>query len=103
MYNTFEKIYEVVKGIPYGKVMTYGQIAKIVGYPKNARIVGYALHANPDSNTIPCHRVVNAKGMISSGYAFGGPNVQRELLELEGIVFDEFGRINLEKYNWGEI
>lgn len=97
--NTFEKIYEVVKSIPKGKVATYGQVAFLAGNPRWARIVGYALHANPDPSTIPCHRVVNREGKVAPSFAFGGGEVQRQLLEAEGIVFESNGRIDLEKYN----
>lgn len=96
--NTFEKIYEVVRNIPKGKVATYGQVAILAGNPRWARVVGYALHVNPDTSTIPCHRVVNREGKVASGFAFGGEGVQRQLLESEGIVFEIDGRIDLEKY-----
>ena len=96
--NTFEKIYEVVKSIPEGKVATYGQVALLAGNPRWARVVGYALHVNPEPGVIPCHRVVNRKGKVASGFAFGGEGVQRQLLESEGIVFETDGRIDLEKY-----
>ena len=62
--NTFEKIYEVVRNIPKGKVATYGQVAILAGNPRLARVVGYALHVNPDTSTIPCHRVVNREGRV---------------------------------------
>ncbi len=97
--NTFEKIYDVVKNIPKGKVATYGKVALLAGNPRWARVVGYALHVNPDSSTIPCHRVVNRKGLVAPAYAFGGEEVQRKLLEAEGIVFETDGRIDLEKYS----
>ncbi len=97
--NTFEKIYEVVKSIPKGKVATYGQVAFLAGNPRWARVVGYALHVNPDPSTIPCHRVVNREGRVAPGFAFGGEGVQRQLLEAEGIVFEQDGRIDLEKYS----
>ena len=96
--NTFEKIYEVVKSIPKGKVGTYGQIAFLAGNPRWARVVGYALHVNPDTSSIPCHRVVNREGRVAPGFAFGGEDVQRKLLEAEGVVFEPDGRIDLEKY-----
>ena len=70
--NTFEKIYEVVKSIPEGKVATYGQVALLAGNPRWARVVGYALHVNPEPGTIPCHRVVNREGKVAPGFAFGG-------------------------------
>ena len=97
--NTFEKIYEVVKSIPEGKVATYGQVALLAGNPRWARVVGYALHINPEPGTIPCHRVVNREGKVAPGFAFGGEGVQRQLLESEGIVFEPDGRIDLEKYS----
>ncbi|HHW49037.1 MAG TPA: MGMT family protein [Clostridiaceae bacterium] len=94
----FEKVYEVVKRIPKGKVATYGQIARIIGEPRKAKIVGWALHSNPYKGIVPCHRVVNRNGELSGGFAFGGMEIQRKLLEDEGIIFDESGRINLRKY-----
>ena len=97
--NTFEKIYEVVKSIPKGKVATYGQVALLAGNSRWARVVGYALHVNPEPGTIPCHRVVNREGKVAPGFAFGGEGVQRQLLESEGIVFESDGRIDLEKYS----
>ena len=97
--NTFEKIYEVVKSIPKGKVATYGQVALLAGNPRWARVVGYALHVNPEPGTIPCHRVVNRDGKVAPGFAFGGEGVQRQLLESEGIVFESDGRIDLGKYS----
>ncbi|MBR3933352.1 MAG: MGMT family protein [Clostridia bacterium] len=97
--NTFEKIYEVVKSIPKGKVATYGQVALLAGNPRWARVVGYALHVNPEPGIIPCHRVVNREGRVAPGFAFGGEGVQRQLLESEGIVFEMDGRIDLEKYS----
>ena len=95
-----QKIYEILKTIPKGKVSTYGEIAKYLGNKKLARAVGNALHKNPDPATIPCHRVVNYKGEISAAYAFGGKETQRKRLEEEGIIFEADGTINLEKYGW---
>ena len=96
--STFEKIYEVVKSIPKGKVATYGQVALMAGNPRWARVVGYALHVNPEPGVIPCHRVVNRRGEVAPGFAFGGEGVQRQLLEAEGVIFESDGRIDLEKY-----
>ncbi|MCR4615552.1 MAG: MGMT family protein [Clostridiales bacterium] len=98
--NTFEKIYEIVKQIPRGKVCTYGTVAVMAGDPGLSRVVGYALHSNPDNSLIPCHRVVNRFGEVSSAFAFGGANAQTLMLEAEGIVFDENGRVDLKKYLW---
>lgn len=97
--NTFERIYNVVKMIPYGKVATYGQIALMAGNPRWARVVGYALHVNPDPDNIPCYRVVNRLGEVSSAFAFGGENRQIELLEKEGVIFKD-GRVDMEKCQW---
>lgn len=96
--NTFEKIYEIVKTIPKGKVATYGQVAFLAGNSRWARVVGYALHNNPDPASIPCHRVVNREGRVAPGFAFGGSDIQRQLLESEGIVFENDGTIDLKKY-----
>lgn len=96
--NAFEKIYMVVKNIPKGKVATYGQVARLAGNSRWARVVGYALHANPDPENIPCHRVVTREGKVSGAFVFGGAEIQRERLENEGIVFEKDGRVDLEKY-----
>ena len=96
--STFEKIYEVVKNIPKGRVATYGQVAMLAGNPRWARVVGYALHNNPDPTTIPCHRVVNRDGRVATAFVFGGGETQRALLEKEGIVFENDGYIDLEKF-----
>ena len=98
--TTFEKIYEVVRQIPKGKVATYGLVAALAGNPRWARVVGYALHVNPEPGKIPCHRVVNRRGMVSSAFAFGGENMQRLLLSEEGIEFRPDGSIDLGKFIW---
>lgn len=97
--NTFEKIYDVVKKIPKGNVATYGQVAALAGNRRWARVVGYALHVNPDTGTIPCHRVVTKEGKVSSAFAFGGANRQIELLEAEGVRFQD-GHVIMEEYQW---
>ena len=94
----FERIYNVVKTIPKGKVATYGQVAFLAGNPRLSQVVGYALHSNPDPKTIPCHRVVNRFGEVTPAFAFGGGNRQRELLASEGVVFNEEGKIDLKIY-----
>ena len=96
--NTFEKVYEVVRSIPKGKVATYGQVACLAGNPHWARVVGYALHVNPEPGIIPCHRVVNREGKVADCFAFGGGKIQRQLLEEEGIVFEPDGKVDLTKY-----
>lgn len=97
--SAFEKIYEVVRQIPRGQVATYGQVAAIAGNKRWARVVGYALHANPDLDNIPCHRVVNRQGRVSEAFAFGGGNRQVELLKAEGVKFVD-GYVDLERYQW---
>lgn len=98
--TSFELIYEQVKRIPKGKVATYGQIAMLAGNPRWARVVGYALHSNPDPDTIPCYRVVNRFGGLSSAFAFGGINRQAELLREDGIELRDDNTVDLEKYLW---
>ena len=92
-----KRIYEAVKRIPKGCVATYAQVAEMAGDRKMARAVGNALHKNPDPSTIPCHRVVNAKGELAGEYAFGGAWKQAEILKNEGVEIVE-GKVKLEKY-----
>lgn len=92
-----KRIYEAVKRIPKGHVATYGKIAEMAGEPRMARAVGNALHKNPDPEHIPCFRVVNAKGELARAFAFGGQNVQAELLRADGVEVIN-GRVDLEKY-----
>lgn len=96
---TYKKIYEVVKRIPLGKVATYGQIADLAGIPGRARQVGYALSALNDT-VVPWHRVINARGGISSRRDSAYQALQRHLLEHEGIDFSDEGVIPLTVYRW---
>ena len=99
----FARVYEVVKKIPFGKVATYGQIARMCGSPRSSRAVGYALHVNPYPCIVPCHRVVNREGRLAPAFAFGGADVQRELLEREGVAVTKEGSlyfVDMEKYRW---
>src|SRR3972149_301893 len=84
--NFFKRVYATVRKIPEGKVMTYGQVAEAIG-TKDSRKVGFALHANKEGSDVPCHRVVNKDGRLAPGYAFGGPNEQRNRLLSEGVEF----------------
>ena len=97
--NVFERIYEIVRQIPYGRVATYGQIAAMAGNPRWARVVGYALHVNPDPLSIPCFRVVNREGRVSPAFVFGGENRQIALLEAEGILVED-GKVELSAFLW---
>ena len=92
-----KRIYEAVKRIPKGHVATYGKIAEMAGDSRMARAVGNALHKNPDPEHIPGFRVVNAKGELAGAFAFGGEDVQAELLRADGVEVIN-GRVNLEKY-----
>jgi len=95
--NPTKRIYEAVKKIPRGKVASYGQVAAMAGNPKMSRAVGNALHKNPDPDGIPCYRVVNAKGELAGAFAFGGADVQANLLRADGIeVIDN--KVDLTKY-----
>jgi len=101
----FSAVYEMTRQIPRGKVATYGQIARLAGNARMARQVGWALHANPEPDMpeapgIPCHRVLNRFGEVCKGFAFGGEEAQRMLLEAEGIVFGADGRVDLEAFGW---
>jgi len=96
----YERIYEVTKRIPRGRVATYGQIAHLVEMPKAARQVGYAMAAlgrGAPRHDVPWHRVVNAKGESS----IGGEQIER--LKAEGVVFDANGRIDLRRFGWQEV
>jgi len=90
----FQQVYDLVQKVPAGKVTTYGAIAKALGTP-DARRVGHALHANPDGEKTPCHRVVFTDGRLAPGYAFGGPNEQKRRLQLEDVPFDSLGNVDL--------
>jgi methylated-DNA-protein-cysteine methyltransferase related protein len=98
--GSYQKIYAAVKRIPKGRVATYGQIALIAGLGRRARQVGYALHALPDDIKVPWHRVINAKGEISSRSSGDHDSLQRVLLEKEGVGFGLNGRVSLDKYRW---
>ena len=97
--SAFERIYAVVRRIPAGKVASYGQVAGLAGNPRWARVVGYALHRNTDPGTIPCHRVVTRDGRMAPGFAFGGPEIQMQLLLAEGVGFED-GRVIMSEYQW---
>ena len=90
-----QEIYEYLTTIPKGKVVTYAQIAKHLGNKNWARIVGNILHENPDGEKYPCYKVVNAKGMLSENYAFGGLKSQKKKLEADGVSVDG-NRVNFE-------
>lgn len=88
------KVYRIVSGISKGKVMTYGQIGKILNM--NPRSIGRILHGNKDPKNIPCHRVVNLRGEVAKKYAFGGSEIQKIKLIRERVEFTN-DRVNLKK------
>jgi methylated-DNA-protein-cysteine methyltransferase-like protein len=96
----YDRIWSVVKRIPKGRVATYGQIAAIAGLDGHARQVGYALHNLPERSDVPWHRVINAKGEISPRSAGDSHELQRMLLEAEGVEIDVRGRIDLARFRW---
>ena len=101
MDSFFEQVYEMVRQIPSGRVASYGQIARLVGAPRKARFVGFAMHASPGmAGGVPCHRVVFKDGSLAPGFAFGGPEVQRSMLEGEGVAFQADGRVDMESCSW---
>jgi len=100
--STYDAIYAIVRQIPFGKVATYGQVADLASLPGQARLVGYALYrVDMQLNDIPWHRVINAKGEVSeSPFRHGTDDLQRSLLEQEGIVFNKQGKVSLRQYRW---
>jgi methylated-DNA-protein-cysteine methyltransferase-like protein len=95
----FDRVYSVVKKIPYGKVTTYGHIAEVCGIKSAARTVGWALNGAKESG-LPCHRVVNRFGALTGRVHFGDPTLMEDLLRSEGIEFDNNGFVRLDKYLW---
>jgi methylated-DNA-protein-cysteine methyltransferase-like protein len=100
MNNFFQQVYNIASKIPSGKVATYGQIAALLGNPRGARTVGWALQGTPEQLKVPCHRVINRLGEMAPGYAFGGSDRQRRMLEDEGISFMKDGRVDMKKHLW---
>ncbi|HUS52100.1 MAG TPA: MGMT family protein [Candidatus Bathyarchaeia archaeon] len=95
-----EKVYQLTRLIPKGKVVTYGQIAKKMANPKSARATGNALHKNPDPKIIPCHRVVNRHGRLAPGFGNGGWQKQRKKLLAEKVKFKDQHHVDLVKCQW---
>lgn len=97
--DLYQKIYEIVADIPEGKVATYGQIAWMAGRPGAPRVVGYAMRIVSKELKLPCHRVVNQTGKMAPNHVFGG-NLQRTMLEQEGVTFLSNGCIDMKKCQW---
>ena len=94
-----ERVYKIVREIPPGRVMTYGQIAEMLGEGYTARTVGYVMHAAQTDN-VPWQRVINSQGGCSTAKLFMPYNVQQKMLEDEGVIFSEKGKCDLENYRW---
>ena len=100
MTNFKNKVFEAIESIPRGKVATYGQIAFICGSPNACRAVGNILHKNPKPIIIPCHRVVNSKGKLAKHFAFGGSEIQKQLLMEEGVTVSDDYVVDLARFLW---
>ena len=96
----YQRIYATVDAIPRGRVATYGQVAREAGLEGHARQVGYALRHLPEGSALPWHRVVNARGEISSRGGGGGEALQRERLRAEGVELDRQRRVDLRRFGW---
>ncbi|WP_299383810.1 MGMT family protein [uncultured Lacinutrix sp.] len=97
--NFFEKVYEVAKLIPYGRVTSYGAIGNYLGAPRSARMVGYAMNGSHGKD-VPAHRVVNRKGLLTGKHHFDGTNLMQQLLESEGVVVIENQIQDLKTVYW---
>jgi methylated-DNA-protein-cysteine methyltransferase-like protein len=96
----FERVYEVARQIPYGKVTSYGAIAKVLGAARSARMVGWAMNASHNLEDVPAHRVVNRNGLLTGKHHFDGTNLMQQLLESEGIEVRENQIVDFEKHFW---
>ena len=98
--NFFEKVYEVARKIPYGRVTSYGAIAKYLGAARSARMVGWAMNASHYDDSVPAHRVVNRLGLLTGKHHFDGTNLMQQLLESEGIIIKDAKIVDFEKVFW---
>jgi len=98
--NFFERVYDVARQIPYGKVTSYGAIAKALGAARSARMVGWAMNASHLKDDIPAHRVVNRKGVLTGKHHFDGTNLMQQLLESEGVKIKDNQIVDFDKYFW---
>jgi methylated-DNA-protein-cysteine methyltransferase-like protein len=98
--NFFEKVYQVARQIPYGKVTSYGAIARAIGSARSARMVGWAMNASHGHDDIPAHRVVNRNGLLTGKFHFDGTNLMQQLLENEGVEVRNNQVVNMEQHFW---
>jgi methylated-DNA-protein-cysteine methyltransferase-like protein len=100
MPGFFEQVYRLVRQVPCGKVTSYGAIACMLGHPHAARTVGWALHSMLEGSDVPWHRVINSQGRIPTSGREASADLQRALLEAEGIEFDAHGTVDWERFGW---
>ncbi len=98
--NFFERVYNIVKQIPSGKVTSYGAIAKALGTAKSARMVGWAMNASHNLEDVPAHRVVNRNGLLTGKMHFDGSNLMQQLLENEGVIVKNNQIVDFDKIFW---
>ncbi|MGZ9735024.1 MGMT family protein [Flavobacterium sp. GNP002] len=98
--NFFERVYAIARQIPYGKVTSYGAIAKALGTARSARMVGWAMNASHNLEDVPAHRVVNRKGLLTGKLHFDGTNLMQQLLENEGLTVIDNQIVDFEKHFW---
>ena len=98
--NFFERVYAVARQIPYGKITSYGAIAKVLGSARSARMVGWAMNASHNLEDVPAHRVVNRKGLLTGKHHFEGTNLMQQLLESEGIKVVDNQIVDFDKHFW---
>jgi methylated-DNA-protein-cysteine methyltransferase-like protein len=94
------RVYEVVKQIPYGRVTSYGAIAKVLGTPRSSRTVGYAMNASHKDSEVPAHRVVNRNGVLTGKHHFSGTHLMQQLLESEGLIIEQDQIKNFKENFW---
>jgi methylated-DNA-protein-cysteine methyltransferase related protein len=98
--NFFERVYQIARQIPYGKVTSYGAIAKALGTAKSARMVGWAMNASHLLEDVPAHRVVNRNGLLTGKHHFDGTNLMQQLLENEGVIIKNNQIQNFQSHFW---
>lgn len=98
--NFFERVYEVARQIPFGRVTSYGAIARYLGTARSARMVGWAMNGSSLKEDVPAHRVVNRNGMLTGKHHFQGTNLMQQLLESEGVEVKGNQVVNFDKYFW---
>ncbi|HEX8981255.1 MAG TPA: MGMT family protein [Ktedonobacterales bacterium] len=94
------QVYALVRACPEGRVTTYGAIGAVLGYPRGARMIGWIMNETPKGSDVPAQRVVSAKGLLTGSWAFGQRGRMRQMLEAEGITFDEEGAVDMKRHTW---